>query len=139
TTIRFNEHKLRKKGVRLSELFFPIAKGKKDTRIKYSEAMRFEATYAPTDDGKPVDLPFDEIKRHTERAHNVVKQVKDNKTFTTLLEGKNVELPLGIKRTVGNKEIIICLDSLVFTPTHAYGVLYTIIEDTKNNKTLAFY
>lgn len=139
TAIRFDAKTLRKKGIHLSELSFPIAQGKKDTRIKYSSAMRFDATYQPTDGGKPVDLPIDEIKRQTERAHAVVKQVKESKRFTSLLEGKNIELPIGIKRIVGNKEIIICLDSIVFTPTHAYGVLYTIIEDTKNNSTLAFY
>ncbi len=68
-----------------------------------------------------------------------MKKVKDSEMFTTALKGKNITLPLGIKKTVGNTDIIICLDSLVITSRYAYAVMYVIIEDTKNNKTLAFW
>ncbi len=134
----FEEKTILKKGVTLSELGLL---GNKKVKIRYSKAMRYDANYRPADalgGTKPFNLPIDSIQKHVRRAHDALKSVKDNQAFTTLLEGKNIELPIGIKRTVGNKEVTICLDSLVFTPTYAYGVLYVIIEDTKNNKTLAF-
>ncbi len=131
----FEETILHKKGLWLSELGLL---GNNSARIQYTDAMRFDANYAPTDGGKPLNLPIDQIKGHTERAHAALKSVMDNQAFTTVLKGVDIKLPIGIKKTVGNKDIVICLDSIVFTPTYAYGVLYVIIEDTKNNKTLAF-
>lgn len=136
--IFFSESRVIKKGMSLSELGLL---GNPKLKIRYTDAMRFDANYvaaAALDGGKPFNLPIAEVQKHVARAHAALKSVKDNQAFTTALNGKNIELPIGIKRTVGNKDVTICLDSIVFTPSYAYGVLYVVIEDTKNNKTLAF-
>lgn len=137
--LAFNQRDVRKKGINFSQIFEPNAFAFEDVRIKYSGAMRFETDdYEPSSD-KPAYMTYEQIQKHLARAQASTKKVTAAQSFTTLLTGKNIELPIGIKKTVGNKDIVICLDSIIFTPTYAYGILYVIVDDTKNNKQLVFY
>jgi len=139
-----NEHEfdlktLKKNGILLSDLFKGLEG--KNLRLKKNGAIRFDAAYVPQDSQaakKPFNLPIAEVQRQVEHAQAVLQKVKDNQAFTTALNGKSIQLPIGIKKTVGNKEVIVCLDSIVFTPTYGYAVMYAIVEDTKNNKRLSF-
>lgn len=137
-TNAFEERTLLKKGILLSELGLS-----KDSRvkIKHNNAMRFDAAYTPPPPGggKPAYMTIEEIKKHILRAHASLQSVQARSAFTALLEGKNIELPVGIKKTIGNKDVIVCLDSIIFTPTYGFATLYVIIEDTKNDKELVFY
>lgn len=138
-TALFNERDVRRKGIDFSEIFTPDVLAFQDIRIKHSAAMRFETDdYEPSPD-KPAYMTYEEIQKHLARAQASTESVKATQAFTSLLTGKNIELPIGIKKTVGNKDVIICLDSIIFTPTYAYGILYVIIDDTKNDKQLVFY
>ncbi|MCU0415659.1 MAG: hypothetical protein MUE33_00605 [Cytophagaceae bacterium] len=143
TTTTFSQQEIKRKGIYLSEIFDQEVKARRDIHIKYSDAMRFVDTEeikdnVPASTAKPFNMPIAEIQKNVQRAHSALHTVTENEMYTTLLEGKNITLPIGIKKQVGNKSIVICLDSIIFTPTYAYGVVYVVVEDTKNDKTLAF-
>lgn len=85
-----------------------------------------------------VNIPIDKVQAHVNRAQAAFKDVTENNKFKSILNGSDVDLPIGVKKTVGNKDYVICLDSIVIKPTHAYAVLYMVIEDPEANKTLTF-
>ena len=134
----FNLGSIQKKGIRLSDLGL-WKEGFQNLKIRDSKAIRIDNNYVPMDGVQPFNLPFEEVKKHVDRANASLKQVTDNEMFTTVLKGKNITLPVGIKKTIGNSTITICIDSLVFTARYAYAVVYAIVEDKKNKKKLAFY
>lgn len=134
----FDLEHIEKKGIRLSEIGL-WKEGFQNLKIRDSKAIRVDKNYVPMDGVQPFNLPFDEVKKHVDRANTSLKQVTDNEMFTTALKGKNITLPVGIKKTIGNSTIVICIDSLVFTSRYAYAVVYAIVEDKKNKKKLAFY
>lgn len=136
--INFNERDVRKKGIDFSQIFEMDGVSFKDIHIQYSSAMRFDANYVPVDQN-PAAMSAEKIQAIITRAQDALASIEENDAYTTLLSGKSIELPIGITKQVGNKNVTICLDSIIFTPTYAYGTLYVILEDTKNDKLLFFY
>jgi hypothetical protein len=136
--VRFSEEKVKKSHVLLSEVLGPKAMLSKDLRLKHTAAIRYEATYQPTDQGDPINLPVAEVNRLVKHAHAILANVQETKAFTSLLHGKEIKLPIGIKKTVGNNEVIIILDSIIFTSINAYAELYAVVKDNKNDTSLVF-
>ncbi|MEN8251065.1 MAG: hypothetical protein ABFS32_19180, partial [Bacteroidota bacterium] len=53
--------------------------------------------------------------------HNQLDFLKENNRFTEFLDLTTIiDFPVGIKKTIGNLEYVIAIDSIVMTPTYAY-------------------
>jgi hypothetical protein len=126
--------------VTLSELGLLPANSKHDVRLKNSAAVRYEDHYIPNDPIKPSAMSADEVQKHIKQARAVLKEIREDQRYTTLMDGKNVELPIGlVNKQAGDKQYVVCIDSIVLTPQYAYCVVYLVMEDLKNGKTLEFY
>lgn len=87
---------------------------------------------------KALNLPFDQVQKRVNRAQQVLKDVTENEKYSTLLDGKKINLPIGVKKTVGNKEYTILLDSIIVLPTHSYGVFYMVMENPEDGQKMTF-
>lgn len=59
------------------------------------------------------------------KAHDLLEKVTGENRFVSLLKPQTLaELPVGIKRTIGNVEYVVVIDSVILTPTGASLVAY---------------
>jgi hypothetical protein len=81
----------------------------------------------------------DSVRYHVNRAHALLKEVLDNDKFTDIIDFEAVQnLPIAIKKKIGNIDYTIIIDSLVLTKKEAYLVAYMSLENPTNGKKLAF-
>lgn len=73
------------------------------------------------------------------RAHDLFDYViRENRITDFLSDGSLQSLPVGIRKTIGNKQYIIVVDSMVLTPTAAYLVAYMSLPIPQSDQRLAF-
>lgn len=81
----------------------------------------------------------DTTEAYRARAIELLKYVEEQQRFTDQLDENTIlDLPVGIKKTIGNIEYTILIDSMVILSTHSYLTAYMAFEVPSNNKTLAF-
>lgn len=69
------------------------------------------------------------VKEWIQKAHDLLKKVDSENRFVSFLKPQTLaELPVGIKRTIGNVEYVVVIDSVILTPTGATLVAYMSLE-----------
>jgi hypothetical protein len=131
-----SERIFKKRFINLSALGFANNEYAANKRLNINKSIRIlkNPTVTPTEISNSLNNASDLV----EHAKAVYKKVKDERLFVSSLEGINIDLPFGIAKTVGQREYIICIDSIVLTPTHAYAVVYSILEHPNTGDTIAF-
>lgn len=79
------------------------------------------------------------ISAFRDRAVSLFDKVEKAQRFVDFLDETSLlELPVGIKKTTGNIEYSILIDSMKLTPTHAELTAYMVFTLPSNGKTIAF-
>lgn len=74
-----------------------------------------------------------------DRAESVLEEVTTKRKFLrTFKDNQKIDLPFGIAKTVGQKEYVIAVDSIVVTPLYAYAVVYSVLKDVASGESFAF-
>ncbi|MDH5367490.1 MAG: hypothetical protein OEW67_10915, partial [Cyclobacteriaceae bacterium] len=104
-----------------------------------NESIYFEDIADPLKEEKFAGSINDTLAFYRNKATELNQYVKDNNRFTEFLDDKSIlDLPIGIKRSIGNLEYTIVIDSLVMTPTHAYLIAYMSFTVPSNGKEITF-
>ncbi|MCP4457215.1 MAG: hypothetical protein GY816_04185, partial [Cytophagales bacterium] len=73
------------------------------------------------------------------RAQALFAEVENARRYVDFLDETSLlELPVGIKKTIGNIDYSILVDSMVLTPTHAYLTAYMVFTLPSSGRTIAF-
>ncbi|QSE98715.1 hypothetical protein [Fulvivirga lutea] len=79
------------------------------------------------------------IDSYKERALSLNNYVEEQQRFVDQLDETTIlDLPVGIKKTIGNIIYTIVIDSIVMLPTRSYLTAYMAFEIPSNGKKLAF-
>jgi hypothetical protein len=104
------------------------------------DALLAPLVFEPATD--PIDItyhPNPAVADDVKRAHDLFDLVmKENRLTDFLTEGTLQSLPMGIRKTIGGKEYVIVIDSMVLTPTAAYLVAYMSLPVPQSEQRLAF-
>lgn len=93
----------------------------------------------PTPEAYEMAILSDDNEKERQRAFEVNKYVKDNKRFVeTFDETVLLDLPMGIKKTIGNIEYSIILESMTMLADGAYLNAYMVFDMPDSEKKLAF-
>ena len=128
---------IEKRGITFDQLGLAGADTKEKLKIKPTDALTL-LDEEPQQSQKPAKLPPYIIDKYRERALAAREHVKKNKAYKAQLNGVKFELPIGIKKEIGNAEYTIIIDSVKVTPLYAYVVAYMLIEDPKNANDIYF-
>lgn len=80
-----------------------------------------------------------QIEYYRKRAEELNLFVEQKERFTEFLDEKTLlDLPIGIKKTIGNLVYTIVIDSLVMTPVDAYLIAYMSFEIPSDTTKIAF-
>jgi hypothetical protein len=92
--------------------------------------------------GDPINVtyhPDAAVGPDVQRAHDLFDYVMRENRITDYLSGGALQsLPIGVRKTIGNKQYVIVIDSMVLTPTAAYLVAYMSLPIPQSEQKLAF-
>ena len=81
----------------------------------------------------------DSVRKHIEHGRAIIAKIREAGNYVKYLDAMTqVELPVGIEKTIGNIQYLIGIDSIRLYPTHAEFDAYMEITVPQNNKTLSF-
>lgn len=126
-----------KKGITLDQLGLLGADNKGNIEIEPSPALQLIDHELNVKNGVNNISPQSAIF-YKNRALAARQHVIENKAYKAQLNGVKFQLPIGVKKTIGNADYTIIIDSVKITPLYAYVVAYMLIDDTKNDKMLYF-
>lgn len=102
----------------------------------YSSLLEFDEL-----DPMVYEEPFlnDTTEAYRARAFELLEFVEAQQRFTDQLDETTIlDLPIGIKKTIGNISYTILIDSMVILSTHSYLTAYMAFEVPSNGKKIAF-
>jgi len=68
-----------------------------------------------------IPAPSNKVLDERQRIISQYQQIKEENKYTDYLDlGSTVEFPVGIRKTIGNLEYVIAIDSVVITPHYSY-------------------
>jgi hypothetical protein len=104
--------------------------------LNYYDFAQKDALIAnPLDSGSLTE----QARAYIRRARATMAKIKSSDAFTTITSVNQIaSLPMGIRKTIGNTDYSIGIDSIVFTPSYSYLVAYMIIKNPQDGSELYF-
>ncbi len=96
----------------------------------------------PTHDILPLTndpAPVSQTVAYRDRAYTLYALIEEQQRYVDVIDARTVlQLPVGLKKTIGNLDYTILIDSMILTPTYAYLTAYMSFEIPQNGERLAF-